>query len=332
MVTVLTTLYNKAPFVEEAIASVQRQSYTNWELLVVDDGSTDDGLARVKAIDDARIRVLESPVNTGRAAAANRGLEAARGAYIAVLDADDRMLPERLARQVAFMEAHPQVGISGTAYRVMGPGGVVGRWPADDDACRAQLLFGDPVAYQTSIMRRKVIEAHGLRCDAQWLHPGMDYLFVSSFMPHTRYANLPNVLLEYRMGDNNMRHGREPHADKRRLTAAIFNRVGLPLTDEELDRHMLLRGFSPLTPTREALAPVKAWAEKLAAMNRESKLFPEEPFQANLNRLWSRLFYPAADDGWRAGWAHLRLSGHYPADRLSYLIKAAFNRLATRER
>ena len=97
-VTVLMTLYNKAPFVAEAVQSILDNTFTDLELLVVDDASTDGGLEVVRSIADPRIRLLESPVNTGRAAAANRGYDAARGEYVAVLDADDIALVATSAR------------------------------------------------------------------------------------------------------------------------------------------------------------------------------------------------------------------------------------------
>ncbi len=106
-VTVLMTLHNKGPFVEEAVRSVLASTLTDLELLVVDDASTDGGLDIVRGIHDPRIRILESAVNTGRAAAANRGLDAARGTFVAVLDAEtgdrlaSRTLHERRAIPLA---------------------------------------------------------------------------------------------------------------------------------------------------------------------------------------------------------------------------------------
>lgn len=331
-VTVLMTLYNKAPFVAEAVRSILNGTFTDLELLVVDDASTDGGLAVVKAIADPRIRTLESPVNTGRAAAANRGYDAARGEYVAVLDADDLAHPERLARQVAFMDAHPEVGISGTAYQVLGQETPIVCWPATDAECRAKLLFGDPVLYGSSIIRRSVIEQHALRCDPTWRHPGMDYLFTVRFSPHARYANLPEALLYYRMGANNMRHARNPLEDKRRLIQEVFRTFDLPMTDAELDLELALHELFRVPFTTKRVEELHLWIQRLAALNRARRLFPADLFEAELERRWKRLFHTFADHDLGAGLAHMRLSGRWPKDRSIYMAKATFNRWTSRKR
>jgi glycosyltransferase involved in cell wall biosynthesis len=107
-VTVVIPLYNSAATLARAVRSVQAQTLQAWELLIVDDGSTDGGLAlaRELAADDARIEVVALPVNAGKARAMNQAAGLARGAWIAVLDADDRYLPDRLAVLVQAGEAH----------------------------------------------------------------------------------------------------------------------------------------------------------------------------------------------------------------------------------
>lgn len=153
---------------------VLAQTCTGMGLLVVDDADTDGGLEKVEAISNPRIRILGSTVNTGRATAAQWVYDAALGEYVAVLGADDQMQPERLARPVAFMETHREVGISGTAYLVTGSADRIGQWPAEDAECRASLLFDDPLWHGSANMRRNMVEAHGLRCNPNWLWPGMD--------------------------------------------------------------------------------------------------------------------------------------------------------------
>lgn len=123
LVSVITPAYNARTFISDAVCSVQRQSYVNWELLVVDDGSFDgtaelvDDLAR----HDSRIRLIRQP-NRGPAMARQRALDAAQGRYIAFLDADDVWLPEKLARQLAFMQDR-DAAISFTQFRRMSADG-----------------------------------------------------------------------------------------------------------------------------------------------------------------------------------------------------------------
>lgn len=103
LVSVIMPTYNCGRFIREAIDSVLAQTYQSWELLIVDDGSTDDTQAIVGSCTDERIRYMRNERNTGGALTRNRALREAKGRYIAFLDADDVWLPEKLEKQIAFM-------------------------------------------------------------------------------------------------------------------------------------------------------------------------------------------------------------------------------------
>ena len=113
LVSVIIPTYNRAALVQDAVASVLAQTYRDFELLVVDDGST-DGTLEALAAGGGEIQVLRSPRRQGVSAARNLGITAARGEWLAFLDSDDLWLPEKLARQMAFMAAHPQLLLSQT--------------------------------------------------------------------------------------------------------------------------------------------------------------------------------------------------------------------------
>ena len=124
LVSVITPAYNSRQYIRQAIQSVQRQTYPHWEMIVVDDASTDDTCAIVAlmAQSDARIRLIRLSANGGAATARNTAMDAAAGRFIAFLDADDLWLPEKLARQVAFMLARG-CGFSCTSYEVINDSG-----------------------------------------------------------------------------------------------------------------------------------------------------------------------------------------------------------------
>jgi hypothetical protein len=113
-VTVLLAVHDGEPFVDEAVRSVLDQTFTDFELLVVDDASTDDTVAIVEGLGDERVRILRNEHNLGQVPSLNRGLGEARGEYVARLDADDACLPTRLERQVEILDAEPRVGLVGT--------------------------------------------------------------------------------------------------------------------------------------------------------------------------------------------------------------------------
>lgn len=320
-VSVLMTLYNKGPFVEEAAASILAQSFTDLELLVVDDASTDDGVERVRRLNDPRVRIITNPVNTGRAAAANRGYAAARGEYLVVLDADDIAHPDRVEKQVAFMDAHPEVGVCGSYAKRFGTVERISTWPLTDERCRGLMFFTDPVLYGSTIIRRSVLVGAGIRSDESWSLPGEDFLLSHQIGKHTRFANLPEVLLYYRIGAQNQRHGRDVYADKRAICSRLFLLYDIPITEEELDLHLL---FYLLTRQRITAARVRdfhAWTQRLMKLNRDRGLFPPAEFEEEVRRRWNRLYFLLPEHGTAATWAHLRCTGNWSMDKLVYYAK-----------
>jgi len=307
-VTVLMTLYNKGPFVEEAIRSVLDGSYTDLELLVVDDASTDDGPAVVQAMNDPRIRFIPTDRNRGRAASANRGYELALGEYIAVLDADDKAHPDRLSKQVAYMDAHPEIGVSGTSAQCFGASGRLYHWPLTDRECRAMLLFTDPVLYGSSIIRRSVLMTHGIRSREGWALPGEDYLMLLALSQVTQFGNLPETLLYYRIGEQNQRHGRDLISDRAVLCKEAFMAFDMPVTDAQLELHLLFYKLSRTTITTQRLREFKRWTEELKQLNHRLERFDRDVFDAEVDRRWDALFHFLPDHGIAPSLLHMWIS------------------------
>ena len=112
-VTVLMPVYNCEKYLRESIESILNQTFKDFEFLIINDGSSDKSAEIVESYNDNRINFVQNEKNIGLAASLNRGLDIAKGEYIARMDADDISLPERLEKQVRFMETNPQIGICG---------------------------------------------------------------------------------------------------------------------------------------------------------------------------------------------------------------------------
>ncbi len=324
-VTVLMTYFAKRDYVEDAIRSVLASTFKDLELLVVDDASTDGGLDLVRAFSDPRIRILESAVNTGRAASANRGYEAARGEYIAILDADDLMGEERLAKQVAYMDSHPEVGALGTYATILGTEENMSSFQLTDSDCRAGFLLGDPFWYGSAMFRSSVLREHGILSDPQWLLPGEDYLFMIKLARHTKIANLPEQLSYYRLGDQNQRHGRDAFADRSALYLEAMRYFGIPADAEKVRLHLMLHRSFRTRPTAQDLRDLRRWMDFLYEVNRKNGLFPIERFEEMMEARWKNLFYYMADVGWSTGFIHMVLSRSFRPDRLYYLLRTRLN-------
>ena len=198
--------YNGERYISSAIDSILGQTLADFEFIIVDDGSSDATPNILGGIRDPRLWVIQNEVNRGQAAALNRGLEAAKGAYIARMDADDEALPERLERQVAFMENHADIGILGTAYRIVNSGGQPGKvvaWPSDDLAIRWMSLLAPPFLHSSVMMRAETLRTHGLRYDESY-RTAQDFELWGRILSVSRGANLGDVLVRYRVHDESI--------------------------------------------------------------------------------------------------------------------------------
>ncbi len=324
-VSVVMPVYNKAPFLREAVESILNGTFTDLELICVDDKSTDYGIAILRSIPDPRMRIIELPANLGPAGAANAGLEAAQGEYIVRMDADDIAMPERIALQVAFMDAHPEVGASGGQLQLFGEGEESWSFPMDPDACSAQLLFGVPVAQGASILRRSVLKEHGVRYDPRWPRIGEDWLFWLRLAPHTHFANLPEVLVRYRRGPQNISHGRDKFADFTTLQQEAFRAFGIPHSSEELDLHLMGSFLFKLKPTKHRVKALRHWYDRLIQLNAARNFAPQAAFEKRVAAQWDLLFHYLPRYGAAPALEHTRINGKYPMERLMYLLKYRIN-------
>ena len=164
-VTVLMPTYNVAPWVEESIHSVLNQTYRDFELLVVDDASTDDTLDRVRAIDDPRIRIAAFPNNVGLAENLNRGLGIIDTELVARMDGDDIAEPDWLETGINVLDTHPEVGICSFGFQFFGTKTSLVRFPEHHEDSKAQMLFGCTVI--VPVFRKSVFSDNQLRYNTE---------------------------------------------------------------------------------------------------------------------------------------------------------------------
>lgn len=208
LVSVVMPVYNARAFVEAAVRSVLAQSFTDFELIAVDDGSTDDSLAVLGrlASEDRRVSVVSRP-NTGIVGALNDGLAAARGEFIARMDADDVSLPQRFAEQVRFLREHPAVVAVGSWVQEIDCYGsplATRMSPCDHAAIDAAHLrgHGGQIAHPSVMIRSEALRQVGVyRPALQWAEDLDLFLRLAEVGP---LANLPSVLLHYRQHRGNV--------------------------------------------------------------------------------------------------------------------------------
>ena len=238
-VTVLLPVYNCAQYITEAIDNILAQSVDNFEFLIIDDGSTDETPRILRNYKDPRIRLIRHE-NRGLAGTLNVGIGLARGKYIARQDQDDISLPDRLAKQVSYMESHPECGLLGTWAQIMEGDRLTERYhkhPASPSELRYQLLFNNPFVHSSVMLRKSVLETLGGYSTDPSRQPPEDYELWSRLSRHSSVANLPEVLLHYREVPGSMsRVGPSPFREKliKICTENLSLASGVPSTDPNL--------------------------------------------------------------------------------------------------
>lgn len=225
-ISVLTPIYKPDEgFLRTAIGSVLGQTFTDFELILLDDCPEDDREEVVRGFDDKRIVYLKNERNLGIAASRNRLIDLARGEYLAVFDHDDICMPERFAKQVAYLDAHPECGVvSGWIKPTFG---VETRYPEGDHDIKVAMMRGISMWHPAAMIRKSVLESSGIRYEAEYT-PVEDYMLWMRLIPHTRFHNLQSVLIDYRWHDRNTSVVRKSELDAQDIRVKSWAKVNLP--------------------------------------------------------------------------------------------------------
>ncbi|MEP6602761.1 MAG: glycosyltransferase family A protein [Spartobacteria bacterium] len=206
-ITVIMPVFNAGPFLAPAIESLFAQTFADFELVIVDDASSDGSVEAIRqfARSDSRLRSFFQRENQGISATRNFAIEQARGEYIAFLNHDDIALPERLARQLEFLQRNEDVDLVGSAIENIGPAGEslnTSPMPESDLEIHWLGLLDCPVRQSALMMRRDVFTRRGIRYDPDIISYS-DYDFVARAIRSVHAANLPEALTQYRKHPQN---------------------------------------------------------------------------------------------------------------------------------
>ena len=197
-ISVILPAYNAGRYLREAVQSILDQTFTDFEILLINDGSTDDTEQVALSFTDPRVRYLPNPKNIGLANTINRGMSLAQGELIARMDADDISLPTRFQTQVDYLDAHPEVMLCSCGIQQFGAADhrMVGR--SDFEQVKVDMLFSSAIGHASSIWRRAFFEEHQLLFDQSEL-PAEDYGLWARAVFCGRLVNIPEVLYRYRI-------------------------------------------------------------------------------------------------------------------------------------
>ncbi len=229
-------VFNCEKYVEEAVESILSQTYRDFELIIIDDASSDNTLSILKKYNDPRIRLIEKPSNNGYTRSLNLGLNIARGKYLARMDGDDVSMPERLLKQVSFLEANPDVILCGTSYKIIGGEDKMIKPPETHAEIKLALLRGNCIAHPTVMLRKEVLDQNSLFYDPS-KEPSEDYDLWVRMILLGKFHNLQEVLVNYRLHNASVSRKRVKEQEKNTVDTQIklLNYLSFELKAEEIN-------------------------------------------------------------------------------------------------
>lgn len=286
--------YNVAPYVREAIDSVMQQTYTNFELLVIDDCSTDNTVSLVRSIDDPRIRIVQNEKNLGLAENLNRGLSLITTEYVARMDGDDIAEPFWLEREVAVLDNNPDIGICSGGFERFGTVKSLVRFPERHEDCLANMLFECSVIVPT--FRMSLYRNHGLRYNTE-AFPAEDYRFWAECLRVTKIYNIQATLFHYRMHPTQICTARREEQQKKVAATRRYMLEWLSpdFTEEEM-QYYTGQFMAPQIASKQDYQERNAFCQKMIAKNRSVGHFDEEALRRRLDKHLTLTLYSTIVD------------------------------------
>lgn len=200
-ITILMPVYNGAKYLSEAINSILNQTFTNYEFLIINDGSTDTSENIIKSFNDTRISYVKNEKNLGLIKTLNKGLDLAKGDYIARMDADDIAKTHRIKTQYNFLKKNPSIDICGCSFSWFGNKTGLIKRNESPEMTKVLLLFHCSITHV--LLKKQALKEHNLKYDENILH-AEDYDLWARSSKFLNLANCPEILMKYRWHNHNI--------------------------------------------------------------------------------------------------------------------------------
>ncbi|MCR4320266.1 MAG: glycosyltransferase [Candidatus Brocadiaceae bacterium] len=320
-VSVLMPVYNGESFLREAIESILAQTFIDFEFLIINDASTDRSIEIIESYHDHRICLLHNENNLGIGASLNKGIKYARGEYFARMDCDDISMPNRLFKQVAFMDNHPEVGVCGTWTKAFSNGDEwINKYPIDSESIKCRMFYNPGVAHPSVMLRKDMFVVNELYYGESWIHVEDFDLWVRA-KNHMQFANIPEILLHYRGSQRQVSRidNEGQRGDAAKIRERLLIELGIYPSDEEKDIHESIIAYN-FKETKDYLEKVNAWLLKIKDANLNKKKYAEPIFSNQLSNSWFIACYWTARLG-NNTWNILRKSPLYNRNQITSIDK-----------
>lgn len=240
-ISVIMPVYNtKTEYFKEAVESILAQTYTDFELIIVDDCSKDYIKEIVLSYSDKRIRYYRMSQNSGAAAARNFAISKAQGEFLAFMDSDDISLPSRFEEQIDFFENNPQIGCLGTEFETIGDAdnkGFSKQIRQHEEITQFLLFTGCAFCQSTVMLRKEILDKNNIRYNVEYV-PSEDYALWLDLIGKTQFAILDKTLVKYRFYAENISNCQQS-LQKQKGNEAQLNALRKYLNFEENDKNLL---------------------------------------------------------------------------------------------
>jgi glycosyltransferase involved in cell wall biosynthesis len=284
-VSVIMPIYNAEKYVGEAIRSILRQTFKDFEFLILNDGSRDQSLHVIESFKDSRIILINHKTNKGLVAILNQGLKLARGQYIARMDADDVSYPKRLATQIKFLEQHPHIAAVGSWVKTMGIEKNRGwQYRTDPTILECELLFDAPLAHPSAMLRSATLRKHNL---IYRIKHAEDYGLWNDIAQHAHLSNIPRYLLHYRV--HPQQTGAIQSTIRTRAAQSLRNAIVRHLVPKanlkELALHQQIATRS-FDPSLKFISQTERWLLKIKKRNSQKNIYQANALNKVLGFYW----------------------------------------------
>ncbi len=305
--SIIMPVYNSVRFVAKAVESVLSQSFTDFELIIVNDASTDGSEEVLNSFNDDRIKLLINKQNMGIVYSRNRGLREARGRFVAPFDSDDIAVPEKFMKQIDFLKKSPGFGMVGSWVRMIdGEGKLMKeKWklPAKPYLIPAIMLFRNYFVQSTIVARREAIPPGGYKTGYDVVE---DYKMWIEIAKNYRIWNLPEYLVNYRvhkMSAINIDTIRLQYQNQL-IFNDLFRELKLDLDKQNFETHLVIKKNDPIKNI-ETLKRIEEHLKLLMLQNRKVNVYNEKALTKVAINRWLKCCYRARTSGLRVVGAFL---------------------------
>ena len=288
--SIIMLVYNSELFLREAVQSILNQTYADFELIIINDGSSDKSTQILKSFDDSRIEILSNGTNQGIVFSRNKGLANARGKYIAMFDSDDIAAPLKFEKQIHFLENNLEYGIIGSWVETIDSKGKkrgeAHILTAKPEQIPSILFFRNYFINSATVFRKVLVEDSVYPKGFDIVEDYYLWVYISK---KSKVWNLQEFLVEYRIHDNAVtKQDDNLRKAEKKIFSHLFNELGIPQSQHDFEAHMLIKNNEKIQ-TKANLKEIDKWINLLYIQNSKVKLYKHKAFLKTLFNRWLKV-------------------------------------------